>query len=136
MLDAFGEDGVRGYLIGILEGIEDRVEEETEEYEMLEASVTLVVHESSVPILEESEDTLQVWIDGAQKDLSTVIDLYIVDDEDEIPGGGPIAAVEFKDAADHDAGKYRGADQGDAETSKASACHHGREVEVRDNRIL
>jgi len=48
VLDVFGEDGVRMYLVGFLEGIEDSVEEEIEEYEMLEASVAFVVHESSV----------------------------------------------------------------------------------------
>lgn len=54
VLDAFGEDGVRWYLIGVLEGIEARVEEEIEEYEILEASIAFVVHKSSVSILEES----------------------------------------------------------------------------------
>jgi hypothetical protein len=98
VLDVFGEDGVRMYLVGFLEGIEDRTEEEIEEYEMLEASVAFVVHESSVSILEESEDTLQVWIESAPKDLSTGIDLHIVDDEEEILQGGRIVAVEFKDA--------------------------------------
>jgi hypothetical protein len=81
-----------------LEGIGDRVEEEIEEYEMLEASVAFVVHESAVSILEESEETLQVWIESAPKDLSTEIDLHIVDDEEEILQGGRIVAVEFKDA--------------------------------------
>ncbi len=33
VLDVFGEDGVRSYLMGILEGIEGRVEQEIEEYE-------------------------------------------------------------------------------------------------------
>lgn len=47
VLDAFGEDGVRCYLIGILEGIEDRVEQETEKYDMLGASMAYVVRESS-----------------------------------------------------------------------------------------
>ena len=37
-LGAFGEEGVRIYLIGVLEGTETLVEEEIEEYEMLEAS--------------------------------------------------------------------------------------------------
>ena len=98
VLEVFGEDGVRMYLVGFLEGIEERVEEEIEEYEMLEASVALVVHESSITILEESKDTLQVWIESAPKDLSTEIDLHIVDDEEEILQGGRIVAVEFKDA--------------------------------------
>jgi len=70
LLDVFGEDGVRMYLVGFLEGIEDRQEEQIEVYEMLEASVAFVVHESSVSILEESEDTLQVWIESAPKDLA------------------------------------------------------------------
>jgi hypothetical protein len=98
VLDAFGEDGVRTYLVGFLEGIEDCREEEIEEYEMLEASVAFVVHESSISILEESEDTLQVWIESAPKDLSTEIDIHIVDDEEEILQGGRINVVEFKDA--------------------------------------
>jgi hypothetical protein len=98
VLDVFGVDSVRMYLVGFLEGIEDRVEEEIEEYEMLEASVAFVVHESSVSILEESEDTLQVWIESAPKDLSTQIDLHIVADEEEIVQGGRIVAVECKDA--------------------------------------
>jgi hypothetical protein len=98
VLEVFGEDGVRMYLVGFLEGIEDRTEEEIEEYEMLEASVAFVVHEYSISILEESEDTLQVWIESAPKDLSTEIDLHIVDDEEEILQGGRIVAVEFKDA--------------------------------------
>lgn len=119
VLDVFGEDGVRWYLIGVLEGIEDRAEEEIEEYEMLEASVAFVAHESSVSILEESEDTLRVWVEGAPKDLSTGIDLHIVDDEDEILYGGRIVAVEFKDATDHDADKGRGAIQGGAETPES-----------------
>lgn len=99
VLDAFGEDGVRWYLIGTLEGIESRAEEEIEEYEMLEASVAFVVHESAVSILEESEDTLRVRIKLAPEDLSTGIDLHIEDDEEEILDGGRITAVEFEDAA-------------------------------------
>ena len=97
VLEVFGEVGVRMYLVGFLEGIEDRTEEEIEEYEMLETSVAFVAHESSVSILEESEETLQVWIESAPKDLSTEIDLHIVDDEEEILNGGRIVAVEFKD---------------------------------------
>jgi hypothetical protein len=98
VLDVFGADGVRMYLVGFLEGIEERTEEVIEEYEMLEASVAFVVHESSVSILEESEDTLQLWIESAPEDLSTQIDLHIVGDEEEILQGGRIVAVEFKDA--------------------------------------
>lgn len=120
VLDVFGVDGVRWYLIGVLEGIEDSAEEEIEEYEMLEASIAFVVHESSVSILEESEDSLQVWIEGAPKDLGAGIDLHIVDDEDEILHGGRIVAVDFKDAADHDAEKGRGPTQDSAETSESA----------------
>jgi hypothetical protein len=98
VLDVFGEDGVRMYLVGFLEGTEDRADEEIEEYEMLEASVAFVVHESSVSILEKSEDMLQLWIESAPKDLSTETDLHIVDDEEEILQGGRIVAVEFNDA--------------------------------------
>jgi len=98
VLDVFGEDGVRMYLVSFLEGIQDRTEEEIEEYEMLEASVAFVVQESSISILEESEDTMQVWIESAPKDLSTEIDLHIVDEEEQILQGGRIVAVEFKDA--------------------------------------
>jgi hypothetical protein len=65
---------------------------------LLKASVAFVVHESSVFILEESEDTLQLWIESAPKDLSTEIYLHVVDDEEEILQGGQIVAVEFKDA--------------------------------------
>jgi hypothetical protein len=118
VLDVFGEDGVRCYLMGILEGIEDRVEQEIEEYEMLEGSIAYVIHESSVSVLEESEDTLQVWVERAPKDLDTGIDLHIVDDEDEILNGGRIIAVEFKDTTDHDAEKGQEASQGDIETSE------------------
>ena len=57
-LDAFGGHGGRWYPKGVLEGIEDRVEQEIEEYEILEASIAYAVHESSVSILEESEDAL------------------------------------------------------------------------------
>jgi hypothetical protein len=119
VLDALGEDGVRWYLSGILEGIEDRVEREIEEYEMLEASMAYVVHESSVSILEESEDTIQAWVERAPKDLGTGIDLHIVDDEEEVLNGGRIVAVEFKDATDHHAEKDREAVQGDTETAPA-----------------
>jgi hypothetical protein len=31
LLDVFGEDGVRSYLVGYLEGVEDAMEEEDEE---------------------------------------------------------------------------------------------------------
>jgi hypothetical protein len=57
VLDVFGEDGVRCYLMGVLEGIEDRIEQEIEEYEMLEASIAYVIHESSVSILSKNQRT-------------------------------------------------------------------------------
>jgi hypothetical protein len=118
VLDVFGEDGVRSYLMGILEGIEARVEQEIEAYEMLEASVAYVIHEASVSILEESEDTLQVWLEEAPKDLGTGIDLHIVDDEDEILNGGRIIAIEFKDATDYDAEKDQEASQANTGTAE------------------
>ena len=120
VMDAFGEDGVRCYLMGILEGIEGHAEQEIEEYEMLEASIAYVVHESSASILEESEDMLQVWVERAPKDLGTGIDLHIVDDEEEILNGGRIVAVEFKDATDHHAEKDQEAIHGDSETRSAA----------------
>jgi hypothetical protein len=118
VLNVFGEDGVRSYLMGVLEGIEDRIEQEIEEYEMLEASIAYVVRESTVSILEESEDKLQVWLEEAPKDLGTGIDLHIVDDEDDILNGGRIVGVEFKNATDHDdAGKGREAIHSEGEAS-------------------
>ncbi len=93
------------------------MEQEIEEYEMLEASIAYVVHESSVSILEESEDTLQVWVERAPKDLGAGTDLHIVDDEEEILNGGRIIAVEFKDATGHDAEKGRETIRGGTEAS-------------------
>jgi hypothetical protein len=45
VLDVFGEDGAKMYLIGFLEGIEDRKVAELEEYEMVESSLAFEVHE-------------------------------------------------------------------------------------------
>lgn len=118
LLGVFGADGVRWYLIGILEGIEDEAEMEIEEYETLEAAVAFVVHESLVTVLEESESRLRVRLEGAPKDLSTEIDLHIVDDEDEILEGGRIIAVEFEEPGDHNS-EDRGGIQGDPETAPA-----------------
>lgn len=119
-LGAFGEEGVRIYLIGVLEGTETLVEEEIEEYEMLEASIAFEVHQSSVSVLEDSEETLRVRVERVPRDLSTEMDLHIVDDEDEILQGGRIVAVEFEDAADHDAGKDQEAAQGHAEAPEVA----------------
>jgi hypothetical protein len=77
-----------------------------EEHEMLEASSAFEVHESSVSILEETEDTLQVWVEFAPKDLSTELNLQVVNEEEEILQGGRIVRIEFKDALDDD--KQRG----------------------------
>jgi hypothetical protein len=120
VMDAFGEDGVRCHLMGILEGIEGHAEQEIGEYEMLEASIAYVVHEFSASILEESEDMLQVWVERAPKDLGTGIDLHIVDDEEEILNGGRIIAVELKDATDRDAGQDREAIRGDTGASETA----------------
>src|SRR5215216_6024022 len=121
VLDAFGGDGLRWYLTGVLEGSEDRVEQEIEEYEMLETSIAYVVRESSVSILEESEDTLRVWLEEAPKDLGTGIDLHLVDDNDElVVVGGRIVAVKFQDATHRrEAGKDREAIEGEAGESGA-----------------
>src|SRR5215210_6575814 len=46
------------------------------------ASIAFVVHESSVSILEESEDTLRVWIDGAPEYLLTEVERQPREDYD------------------------------------------------------
>jgi len=121
VLEVFGADGIRWYLIGHLESIEDREESELEEYEMLEASVAFEIHESSVFVLEETEDTLQVWVELAPKDLSTEVNLHIVNDEEEILQGGRIVCIEFKDAVDEDAGMGQEGTQGDTEGDPRTA---------------
>jgi hypothetical protein len=102
VLEVFGEDGVKMYLIGFLEGIEDRKVSELEEYEMVEGSLAFEVHESSVSILKETEDTLRVWVDLVPKELTTEVNLHIVNDEEEILQGERIVRIEFKDAGDDD----------------------------------
>ena len=121
VLDVFGEDGMRWYLIGHLEGIKDREEAELEEYEMLEASLAFEVHESSVSILEETEDTLKVWVELAPNNLSTEVNLHIVNDEEEILQGGRIVRIEFKDAVDDDAEMGQEATQDDTEEAPETA---------------
>jgi len=68
-----------------------------------EASLAFEVHQSSVSVLEVTEDTLQVWVELTPKDLSTEVNLHIVNDEEEILQGGRIVRIEFKDAGDDDA---------------------------------
>jgi hypothetical protein len=121
VLDVFGEDGMRWYLIGRLEGIKDREEAELEEYEMLEASLAFEVNESSVSILEETEDTLKVWVELAPKNLSTEVNLHIVNDEEEILQGGRIVRIEFKDAVDDDAEMGQEATRDDTEEAPETA---------------
>lgn len=96
LLTVFKEEGLRWYLMGVLEGIADLEEQEAGEIEELETSIAYVVHESSVSIMEESEDTFQVWIEDASIDLGPGIEFHIVDDEDEIVRGGRIVEMEFK----------------------------------------
>jgi hypothetical protein len=108
LLDVFGEDGLRIYLVGYVEGIEDLAEEEADEIAELEASIAYVVHESSVSIMEESEDTFQVWMEDTPIDLGPEIDLHIVDDEDEILRGGRIVKVEFEQATSIDSEEGEG----------------------------
>jgi hypothetical protein len=103
VLDVFGEDGVRMYLIGFLEGIEDRKVAELEEYEMVEGSLAFEVYESSVSVLEEIEETLRVWVELVPKELSTEVNLHLVNDEEEILQGGRIVRIEFNAAVDTDA---------------------------------
>ena len=73
-----------------------------EEHEMLEASSAFEVHESSVSTLGHTEDTLEVWGEFAPKDLSTEVNLQVVNDEEEILQGGRIVRIEFKDGVDDD----------------------------------
>jgi len=121
VLDVFGEEGMRWCLIGHLEGIEDREEAELKEYEMLEASLAFEVHESSVSVLEETEDTLRVWVELAPKDLKTEVNLHIVNDEEEILQGGRIVRVEFKDAVDDDAERDQQVTQDDTDEDPETA---------------
>jgi hypothetical protein len=121
VLDVFGEEGMRWYLIGHLEGIEDREEAELKEYEMLEASLAFEVHESSVSVLEETEDTLRVWVELAPKDLKTEVNLHIVNDEEEILQGGRIVRIEFKDAVDDDAERDQQVTQDDTDEDPETA---------------
>jgi hypothetical protein len=121
VLDVFGEDGVRMYLIGFLGGIEDRKEAELEECEMLEASLAFEVHESSVSVLEETEETLRVWVELVPKELSTEVNLHIVNDEEEILQGGRIVRIEFKDAVDDDAERGQEVAQDDTEEAPETA---------------
>ena len=121
VLDVFGEDGMSWYLIGHLEGIKDREEAELEEYEMLEPSLAFEVHESSVSVLEETEDTLQVWVELAPKDLSTEVNLHIVNDQEEILQGGRIVRIEFKDAVDDDAERGQEFTRDDTEEAPETA---------------
>lgn len=121
VLDVFGKDGMRRYLIGHLEGIKDREEAELEEYEMLEASLAFEVHESSVSVLEETEDMLQVWVEFAPKDLSTVVNLHIVNNKEQILLGGRIVRVEFEDAVDDDAERGQEVTRDDTEVAPGIA---------------
>jgi hypothetical protein len=61
------------------------------------------VYESSVSVLEEIEETLRVWVELVPKDLSTEVNLHIVNDQEESLQDGRIVRIEFKDAVDDDA---------------------------------
>jgi hypothetical protein len=88
---------------------------------MLEASLAFEVHESSVSILEETENTLQVWVELAPKNLSTEVNLHIVNDEEEILQCGRIVHIEFKDAVDDDAEMGQEATRDDTEEGPETA---------------
>jgi hypothetical protein len=88
---------------------------------MLEASLAFEVHESSVSVLEETEDTLRVWVELAPKDLNTEVNLHIVNDEEEILQGGRIVRLEFKDAVDNDAERDQQVTQDDTEEDPETA---------------
>jgi hypothetical protein len=57
----------------------------------------------SVSVLEETEETLRVWVELVPKDLSTEVNLHIVNDQEESLQDGRIVRIEFKDAVDTDA---------------------------------
>src|SRR5829696_9009938 len=84
VLDVFGGEGVRTYMVGRLEGIEDEPAFE--------------FHESAFSVLRETEDLLRLRMDDAPADLSAEVDLRIVDDEEDVVQDGRIVVVEFKDA--------------------------------------
>jgi hypothetical protein len=88
---------------------------------MLEASLAFEVHESSVSVLEETEDTLRVWVELAPKDLKTEVNLHIVNDEEEILQGGRIVRIEFKDAVDDDAERDQQVTQDDTDEDPETA---------------
>lgn len=91
VLDVFGEEGLRWYMIGVLEGLEG-LEEEMEE---LAASAAFCVNESQVSILKETEDVLQVYVECAPADLEPSLDVHIIDDGEEILESGRITKIEF-----------------------------------------
>lgn len=112
VLDVFGEDGLRWYMIGVIEGIEDREEREAEAFE---ESITFIVSASEVSILEETEETLKVWIEHAPRDLDTGCNLEIEDNEDELVYEGRVVSVEFKENRDSDTEGLADSDKGNEE---------------------
>lgn len=98
VLDVFGGEGVRTYMVGRLEGIEDETERKLEEYGDIEYDLAFEFHESAFSVLRETEDLLRLRMDDAPADLSAEVDLRIVDDEEDVVQDGRIVVVEFKDA--------------------------------------
>jgi hypothetical protein len=64
---------------------------------------------------------LQVWVELAPKNLSTEVNLHIVNDEEEILQCGRIVHIEFKDAVDDDAEMGQEATRDDTEEAPETA---------------
>lgn len=100
VLDVFGEGGVRMYMVGRLEGIEDEVERRLDELGDIEFELAFDVQESAVSILRETEDLLRLKMEDAPADLCTDVDLNILNDNGDVIEEGRIVVVEFQDADD------------------------------------
>jgi hypothetical protein len=84
VLDVFGGEGVRMYMVGHLEGVEDKREREIEKYEDIEFELAFEVNESSVSVLRETDDLLRLRVEAAPQSLCTDVDFYIVDDHEVV----------------------------------------------------
>src|SRR5919112_1201991 len=93
VLEVFGEEGVTMYMVGRLEGIEDEIESQIEEYEEIEYELAFAFHESAVSVFRETEDLLQLRMEAAPEDLCTDVVLRIVNDEEDIVQDGRIVGI-------------------------------------------
>jgi hypothetical protein len=98
VLDVFGEEGVRMYMVGCLEGVEDEIERKLDEQGDIEFELAFDVHESAVSVLRETEDLLRLKMEDAPAGLCTDVDFCILNDNEDVVQEGRIVAVEFKDA--------------------------------------